>query len=184
MKIAIKGMVCQHCVQAVKETIEELHLTPEEVSLGQAIVKEELPPMMLKQLSKALEEKGFSLIDSPEARLVEKVKLMIIDHIRNPHECRLNLSACLEDKLNMSYDTMSRVFSAQEGRTIEKYQMAQRVEWVKELLGYGELSVSEIAHITGYSSVAHLSRQFKSVTGLTPTEYLKGAMNRKGLNEV
>ncbi len=79
---------------------------------------------------------------------------------------------------------MSRVFSAHEGRTLEKYQMAQRVEWVKELLGYGQYTISEIADMTGYSSTAHLSRQFKSVTGLTPTEYLRTSMERRGLNEV
>lgn len=76
------------------------------------------------------------------------------------------------------------MFSAHEGRTIEKYQMAQRVEWVKELLGYGQMTISEIADSTGYSSVAHLSRQFKNLTGMTPTEYLRSSMHRSGLNEV
>lgn len=116
--------------------------------------------------------------------LVEKIKRAVIEHVRQPGECRLNLSACLERHIGATYDTMSRVFSAHEGRTLEKYQMAQRVEWVKELLGYGQYTISEIADMTGYSSTAHLSRQFKSVTGLTPTEYLRTSMERRGLNEV
>ena len=104
--------------------------------------------------------------------------------MRQADRCRLNLSACLEEHLHIPYDTLSRIFSSLEGRTVEKYQIAQRVEWVKELLGYGEMTVSEIADYTGYSSAAHLSRQFKSVTGLTPTEYLRATASRRPLNEV
>lgn len=184
MEIIIKGMVCNHCIEAVERVLRTSGLTPVSVTLGRAEIKENLDDAALQMLDSLLENEGFSRIVDAESRLVDSIKRAVIDHVRRPGECRLNLSACLEKHLGVSYDTMSRVFSAHEGRTIEKYQMAQRVEWVKELLGYGQYTVSEIADMTGYSSTAHLSRQFKSLTGMTPTEYLNTSMPRKGLNEV
>jgi len=184
MEILIKGMVCHHCVEAVGRVLQSAGLTPVNVVLGRAEIKENLDGQALQMLDKLLEHEGFERILDADSLLVEKVKRAVIEHVRKPSECRLNLSACLEQHLGATYDTMSRVFSAREGRTLEKYQMAQRVEWVKELLGYGQHTISEIADMTGYSSTAHLSRQFKSVTGLTPTEYLRTSMDRRGLNEV
>lgn len=184
MEILIKGMVCHHCVEAVERVLQSAGLTPVNVVLGRAEIKEHLDGPALQMLDKLLEHEGFERILDADSLLVEKVKRAVIEHVRKPNECRLNLSACLEKHLGATYDTMSRVFSAREGRTLEKYQMAQRVEWVKELLGYGQHTISEIADMTGYSSTAHLSRQFKSVTGLTPTEYLRTSMDRRGLNEV
>ena len=184
MEILIKGMVCHHCVEAVERVLQSAGLTPVNVVLGRAEIKEHLDGPALQMLDKLLEPEGFERILDADSLLVEKVKRAVIEHVRKPNECRLNLSACLEKHLGATYDTMSRVFSAREGRTLEKYQMAQRVEWVKELLGYGQYTISEIADMTGYSSTAHLSRQFKSVTGLTPTEYLRTSMDRRGLNEV
>lgn len=184
MEILIKGMVCQHCVEAVERVLHSAGLTSINVTLGRAEIKEHLDGAALQMLDKLLENEGFARILDTDSLLVENVKRAVIKHVRQPNECRLNLSACLEKHLGVSYDTMSRVFSSHEGRTLEKYQMAQRVEWVKELLGYGQYTISEIADMTGYSSTAHLSRQFKSVTGLTPTEYLRTSMERRGLNEV
>ena len=95
-----------------------------------------------------------------------------------------NLSECIERNLNVSYDTVSRIFSQREGRTLEKYHIAQKIERVKELLQHDQYTLSEIADMVDYSSVAHLSRQFKSVTGMTPTEYLRGPRERKDLNNI
>ena len=184
MEIIIKGMVCHHCVEAVSHILKTAGLTPENVTLGRAVIMENPDDIDFSRLDKMLESEGFSRMLDADAQLVERTKQAIIKHIRQPHECRLNLSKCLEETLAVPYDTISRVFSSHEGRTIEKYQMAQRVEWVKELLGYGQMTASEIADYTGYSSVAHLSRQFKNVTGLTPSEYMRTSMSRKGLNEV
>lgn len=184
MEILIKGMVCHHCVEAVERVLHSAGLSIESVTLGKAEIKETLDGDALNMLDRLLESEGFERILDADSLLVEKVKRAVIQHVRQPNECRLNLSACLENHIGATYDTMSRVFSAHEGRTIEKYQMAQRVEWVKELLGYGRYTISEIADMTGYSSTAHLSRQFKSVTGLTPTEYLRSSMHRTGLNEI
>lgn len=184
MEIIIKGMVCHHCVEAVNRVLRSAGLTPVSVTLGRAEIRETLDDSALQILDNLLENEGFTRIIDADTSLVERIKRAVIDHVRRPGECRLNLSACLEDHLGVNYDTMSRVFSSHEGRTIENYQMAQRVEWVKELLGYGQYTVSEIADMTGYSSTAHLSRQFKNLTGMTPTEYLNTSMPRTGLNEV
>lgn len=184
MEILIKGMVCHHCVEAVERVLRSAGLTPVSVTLGRAEVKQQLDGPATMMLDRLLENEGFTRILDADSLLVEKIKRAVIEHVRQPGECRLNLSACLERHIGATYDTMSRVFSAHEGRTLEKYRMAQRVEWVKELLGYGQYTISEIADMTGYSSTAHLSRQFKSVTGLTPTEYLRTSMERRGLNEV
>lgn len=184
MEIIVKGMVCHHCVDAVERVLRFAGLTPVSVTLGRAEIKENLDDSALQILDNLLESEGFSRLLDADSQLVERIKRAVIEHVRKPNECRLNLSACLEKHLGATYDTMSRVFSSHEGRTVEKYQMAQRVEWVKELLGYGQYTISEIADMTGYSSTAHLSRQFKSVTGLTPTEYLRTSMDRRGLNEV
>lgn len=184
MEIRVKNMVCKHCVEALRQAIIEAGLTPVDVELGYASIQENPDGDEMATLDKLLEQQGFSRIMDQETSVSDAVKRVVMEHVRNPEECNLNLSACIESHLHIPYDTVSRIFSAHEGRTIEKYQIAQRIEWVKELLSYGELTVSEIAHVTGYSSTAHLSRQFKSVTGMTPTQYVQGRMDRKGLNEI
>ncbi|MCM1163470.1 MAG: helix-turn-helix domain-containing protein [Muribaculaceae bacterium] len=184
MILKIKGMVCNHCVEAVGRVLTEAGLTVKSVKLGEAEIEENLDDEALHMLDSLLAVQGFSRPLSPDEALVDRIKQAVIEHVRAADRCRLNLSACLEEHLNMPYDTLSRVFSAVEGRTVEKYQIGQRVEWVKELLGYGEMTVTEIADHTGYSSAAHLSRQFKAVTGLTPSQYQASASTRHPLNEV
>ncbi|MCM1522243.1 MAG: helix-turn-helix domain-containing protein [Muribaculaceae bacterium] len=184
MRLKIKGMVCNHCVEAVRRVLSEAGLTVKNVSLGEAEVEESLDDDALRMLDSLLASQGFSRPISPDEALVERIKQAVIRHVRAADRCRLNLSACLEEHLHTPYDTLSRVFSSLEGRTVEKYQIAQRVEWVKELLGYGEMTVAEIADYTGYSSAAHLSRQFKSVTGLTPSQYQATTSTRHPLNEI
>ena len=137
----------------------------------------------LAALDREFAAHGFSRILDTGQRLVEAAKQVIIDHVRN-HDCRFNLSACLQDHLNTDYGTLSKIFSATEGRTIEKYSIAQRVEFAKELLSYGEMTISEVADRAGYSSVAHLSRQFKTQTGMTPSQFQKLRPERIPLNEV
>lgn len=185
MEILIKNMVCRHCVAAVRQALESLGLDVLDVRLGVAETGGDvLSPSQAAAVDKALAELGFErIVDSDEA-LVERVKHAILEHVRAGDGCNLNLSACIESHLGVSYDTASRIFSAREGRTVEKYYIAQKIERVKELLGYGQQTLSEIAYCTGYSSVAHLSRQFKTETGMTPTEYLRTAGGRRSLDEV
>lgn len=184
MIIPVKGMVCNHCVESVLSAFEHAGLPEAKVRLGEAEVADlSLTPEALAKLDTELASRGFERLSDPDARLIERAKLAIIRHVRN-ESCHFNLSACLQDTLGVDYSSLSKLFSAREGRTIEKYQIAQRVEYAKELLSYGELNVSEVADKAGYSSVAHLSRQFKSITGLTPSAFLKNASRRIPLNEV
>lgn len=184
MEILIKNMVCRHCVNAVEGAFVQLGLHPESIVLGKAVLAEDsLDGEMMHKLRRKLAELGFDLITDPEDALVEKTKLAILHHLRSEEDCRLTLSACIAEHLPMSYDAISRIFSAKEGRTIEKYFIAQKIERVKELMDY-RLTLSEIADKVGYSSVAHLSRQFKELTGMTPTQYLKTAGSRKPLPDV
>lgn len=186
MKISVKNMVCHHCVEALHQGLASLGLNVREVRLGEAEIAEpQLTGAQLESLDRKLTELGFERILDQDEKLVEEVKQAVLHHVRSESECRLKLSACIERHVGVSYDTLSRLFSVREGRTIEKYQIAQKIELAKELLGYKELSLGEIADRMGYSSTAHLSRQFKDVTGMTPTAYLSLRENmRKGLSEV
>lgn len=172
-------------MEAVVAALEKAGISGAEVSLGGA----ELPdtatdnPDTMARIDDALTDAGFQRITGAEAALVERTKLAIIEHVRG-NECQLNLSACLQNQLHTDYSLISKTFSAREGRTIEKYAIAQRVEFVKELLSYRQLNISEIADRAGYSSVAHLSRQFKSVTGLTPSDFIKGSLPRIPINKI
>ncbi len=184
MILNIRNMVCRHCVQAVERLLSDIGIKPVSVELGRAVIDEqELTPAQLSALDKALTDEGFERILTPEAELTERAKHVILNHLRR-EECPLNLSACLERHLGTDYPSISRAFSATEGRTIEKYHIAQKVELVKELLLYGGLTLAEIADRAGYSSAAHLSRQFKSVTGMTTTQYLSSRPERSPLNMV
>lgn len=175
-------MVCAHCVDAVKRAFTMADIPEAQVCLGLATVPtDNVSNDQLNTLDRYLNAAGFERIDDPEARLIERVKLAVMHHVR--HEpCHYNLSECLHKTLGIDYPSVSKLFSSHEGRTIEKYHIAQRVEYVKELLYYRELNISEIADKAGYSSVAHLSRQFKSVTGLTPSEFIKNNLPRIPLN--
>lgn len=183
-ELLIKNMVCQHCVKAVERILTDVGVSGYNVELGKAIVNDEITDDVMAELSLRLRRDGFELITDPDTLVVEKAKHAILHHIREEKEKRHNLSDCIERRLGMSYDSVSRIFSAKEGRTLEKYHIAQKIERVKELLQHDEFTLSEIADMVDYSSVAHLSRQFKSVTGMTPTEYLHGTRERRPLNEV
>ncbi|MCM1137064.1 MAG: AraC family transcriptional regulator [Muribaculum sp.] len=168
----------------MKRLLTETGIHFYDVRLGEAEIDDSTPEDRLNDLTQRMEEEGFERIIDPESALIENIKLNVMRYVRTEENNLYNLSQYLQDNIGINYDTLSRVFSAREGRTIEKYQIAQKVEYVKELINYQELTLSEIAYKTRYSSAAHMSRQFKSVTGLTPTEYSKSSRLRLGLNEV
>lgn len=185
MNLRIKNMVCPRCIMAVTDTLSRLDLTPDRVELGEAHIRENLSPKQIQRVSKALQAIGFELIENANERLVQQTKQLIVEAIRQEKLAQLPLSTILKKQLNRDFSTLSRTFAAAEGRTIEKYFLTQRIEYVKELIEYNELSIKEIAYQTGFSSVAHLSRQFKQFTGLTPTEYKnRGEYNRIGIDKV
>lgn len=170
--IFIKNMVCDRCVMVVQNELEKLGLDAKNIKLGEVILSKEITSLEKENLSKTLEPLGFEVIDDKKGRIIEKIKNIIIDLVHHQDsDVKTNLSDVLSDKLHHDYNYLSNMFSEVEGTTIEKYFIAQKVEKVKELLVYDELSLSEIANRLNYSSVAYLSNQFKKVTGLTPSHF-------------
>ncbi|MCW3463582.1 helix-turn-helix domain-containing protein [Chitinophaga nivalis] len=169
----IKNMVCPRCIKVVRETLEAATLQVEEIELGKAVVAESLSAAQLQQVAAALETEGFLLIDDKKQQLVAAIKSIIVQtvHYTDLEEMKENFSTLLAGKLQKDYHYLSNLFSEMEGTTIEQYIIQQKIERVKELLVYKELSLSEISYQLGYSSVAHLSGQFKKVTGLTPSQF-------------
>ncbi|AKD05170.1 AraC family transcriptional regulator [Pontibacter korlensis] len=186
-KIYIKNMVCDRCKRVVAEELQKLGYAVLQVGLGEAEIATESDDVDMEQLRDVLENNGFELLDDRKTQLIEKVKLAIIEliHQAGEQDLHINTSDYIAEKVGLDYNYISSLFSSFEGITIEKYLILQRVERVKELLVYDELSLKEIAYKLGYSSVAHLSSQFKKVTGLTPSHFkqVKSA-KRKTLDKV
>lgn len=185
-KLYIKNMVCNRCIMVVKAELEKLDIKPLSVELGEVTLSQPLDVKRKEELSKDLESLGFSLIDDKRGRLIEQVKNLIIELVHyNDNDLKINLSDYISEKLHHDYNYISNLFSEIEGSTIEKYFIAQKIEKVKELLVYDELTLNEIAFKLNYSSVAHLSAQFKKVTGLTPSHFKQIKTNkRKPLDKV
>lgn len=184
MDIFIKNMVCRHCVDAVKSALAAAGIEGGHVAIGRVSLPEVPSARQLAELDKALAVGGFERITNPDEAVVAKAKAAVLHHVRSEEDCRLKLSACIEEHLGMNYDAVSRIFSRYENRTLEQFYILHKVERVKELLAYKELTLAEIADMTGYSSAAHLSRQFKAVEGITPTEYQRTLPPRKSLEEI
>lgn len=172
MKIYIKNMVCNRCKMVVKSELEQLGLQPLTVELGEVELKDELTIEEKERVNTRFLELGFELIDDKKSRLIERVKNLVVELVHHSDEqLNMNVSDYLIRHIPMEYNYLSNLFSEVEGTTIEKFYIAQRLERVKELLVYDELSLSEIADQMGYSSVAYLSTQFKKVVGLTPSHF-------------
>lgn len=179
-------MVCNRCVMVVRDEMEKLGLDVSNVILGEVWLNQELSNEQKEKVRETLEPLGFELIDDRKSRNIEKIKNIIIDLVHHKDSLlQSNLSDLLSAELNHDYSYLSNLFSEVEGTTIEKYFIAQKIEKVKELLVYDELSLSEIAYRLNYSSVAYLSNQFKKVTGLTPSYFKQiKETKRKPLDEV
>jgi len=179
-------MVCNRCKMIVKSELEKLGIHPETIDLGEVTLSQELQSGQKDQITSTFEKLGFELIDDKKSKYIEKIKSLIIELV---HQQNSQLNTTLSDYLSRNvyhdYFFLSNLFSEVEGITIEKYFIAQKIEKVKELLAYGELSLTEIADQLHYSSSAHLSNQFKKVTGLSPSHFKNIRSNqRKSLDEV
>lgn len=186
MVLHIKNMVCDRCIMVVRQQLDKLGLDYKNVQLGQVELRSQPTSEQLSQLRLQLIDNGFELLDNKKARIVEGIKNTIVTLVhRNDEDLNLKLSALLEEKLQRDYHYLSTLFSSVEGLTIERYAILQRIERVKELLMYDQESLGEIAYEMGYSSVQHLSQQFKKITGLTPSQFrnLK-EKNRKPLDKI
>ena len=165
-------MVCNRCIMVVQNELDKLDFDVMNIKLGEVMLAKEPTPEEKSNLDKVLVPLGFEIIDDKKSRIIEQIKNIIIDLVHHQdNDSKTNLSDVLSSKLHHNYNYLSNLFSEVEGTTIEKYFIAQKIEKVKELLVYDELSLSEIAFRLNYSSVAYLSNQFKKVTGLTPSHF-------------
>ncbi len=185
-KLYIKNMVCNRCKLAVKNELKKHRLTYRSLELGEVDLVDTPTPQQLKKFDEGLRALGFERIEDKQARIVSKIKNTVIDFVRNEnHSKKENLSSLVSNSLNKDYASLSALFSQAEGITIEHYAILQKIEYVKELLVYDELSLNEIAYQLHYSSVQHLSAQFKKVTGLTPSAFKKNInRSRKPLDRI
>ncbi|MDD4755646.1 MAG: AraC family transcriptional regulator [Prolixibacteraceae bacterium] len=179
MKLYIKNMVCIRCQLVVKSVLEKLGLKYRYVKIGEADIIGDIQQEQLEQLKINLKKAGLFLMDNRKSILVEKIKNVIIELVYyREDQIKVNLSDYLSEKLNYDYTYLANLFSEVKGLTIENFYLTHRIEKVKELIVYDELNLSEIAYKMHYSSVAHLSNQFKKYTGLTPTHF-KNLKNKR-----
>lgn len=181
----IKNMVCPRCIEGVESIFSQIG-KPAIVTLGEARTTTSFSESEKDLLKKNLSEKGFELLEDAKSALISQIKTKIVELVHHQgNNLDENLSSFLANSLSQDYGQLSRLFSSVEGMTIERYYTRQRVEKVKELIFYGEKSLSEIAYQLGYSSVAYLSAQFKKETGMTPSEFKSsGKTNRKSLDQI
>lgn len=180
MKIFIKNMVCIRCQMAVKDELEKLGLHPTRVELGEAEIIENLSTDLRDKLSNSLKDIGLELIDDKINVLVEKVKTAILELVHySDHQIKSSISDYLSEKLSQNYKHLACLFSEVKGTSIERFYLAQKIEKVKELLVYDDLNLTEIAFKLNYSSVAHLSNQFKKFTGLNPSQFRNLRINKR-----
>ena len=168
-------MVCARCIKTVTHIFQSSGADVKNVRLGFVEINNDLSHEQLNVIRKKLIDDGFELLDDQKVKLIEQIKNEIINlvHYGDLDELKVNLSTLLSDQLHKDYNYLSNLFSSVESTTIEQYFILQKIEKVKELLVYDELSLSQIAFKLGYSSVAHLSNQFKKVTGSTPSDFKK-----------
>lgn len=175
-------MVCSRCKMVVASQLEAAGLKPQYIHLGEVEIEGTLTAAKQEELDHILRSVGFELIDDKKSQTIEKIKNTIVNLVHHTdHDLKTNLSTYITSKIHQDYNYLSNLFSEVEGITIEKYFISQRIEKVKELLIYDELSLSQIADQLGYSSVAYLSNQFKKVTGFTPS-YFKTLKEQKRKN--
>lgn len=180
-------MVCDRCIMVVKAQLEEAGLHPVSIELGVIeLAENDISPEQQENAKIKLESVGFELLEDRKGQLIEAIKTAVIEliHRSNDDDIKPKLSDYIASALRYDYNYLSSLFSETEGITIEQYAIQQRIERVKELLAYGELSLKEIAYDLGYSSVAALSGQFKKVTHITPTTWKAGNSTRKALDKV
>jgi AraC-like DNA-binding protein len=172
MKIFIKNMVCTRCKMVVESALEKLGLHYVSLELGEVETVEDISREQLLQFDRYLRQSGLELIENRKNALVEKVKTAIVELVHySDEELKVNLSEYLSEKLHYDYTYLANIFSEVQGISIEKFFINHKIERVKELLVDNELNLKEISFITRYSSVAHLSNQFKKTTGFAPSQF-------------
>lgn len=170
----IKNMVCNRCIRVVTDELKKLHFSVKNISLGEVDLLRPISPDEKELLRERLAEFGFELLDDKKAKIIEQIKtllIVLVHYNKDEKPAYMRYSDYLEREIGADYSSLSKLFSEVEGKTIEQYLILQKIERAKELMVYDELNVSEIAYQLGYSSIAHLSAQFKKITGHTPSEF-------------
>ena len=186
MKLVIRNMVCDRCKAAVRRVLDTQHLPVTHIALGEVELERAPRPEELDALRGALRAEGFGLVDDRDATTIARIKAAIVKLVHHEGELqgRVKLGDHLCGLLHKEYSGLTALFTRVEGITIEQFFLLQRLERVKELIKYGELTMSGIADRTGYSSVAHLSAQFKKLTGMTPSAFKAMGAGRTPLDHV
>lgn len=186
MKLVIKNMVCNRCILVIRQELKKVGLKASDISLGEVELVKEPAQKQLEIFRNNISLLGFELLDDSKKLVTEKIKNIIVSEVHYSNNVsKYNFSQILSQELKRDYCYLSNLFSEMEGITIEKYLINQKVEKVKELLVYGQLSLGEIADKLGYSSIGHLSAQFKRITNQTPSHFKNvGKSKRKPLDEV
>ena len=185
--VTVKNMVCNRCIKVIKEELSKNNIPLVNIRLGEIELDNDIFKNNESKIKDILRKEGFELVESREARLINKVKSLIIESIHYGKEkpAHLNFSDFISKHLNVEYSYISKLFSEIEGKTIEKYIIEQKIERVKELLIYDELNLTEISYELDYNSPQYLSRQFKQITGFTPTQFKKNSREkRKKLDKI
>ena len=178
-------MVCPRCIEAVSQVLEQLDLPFTTIELGEVTLETDLTQKQKEQLATMLEDRGFELLEDKRSRQISQIKSIIIKQIHHRETpLEVNFSTLISNNLHQEYSSLSKLFSSVEGITIEKFILKQKVEKVKELLFYDEMALAQIAYQLGYSSVAHLSAQFKKETGMSPSQFKKLKSHRKPLDSI
>lgn len=178
----VKNMVCNRCIKVVREELERLGHNVRTIVLGEVVLAGELGDIQTRRIKSVLEENGFELIEDQRVRTIELIKQAVLKLVRRDAEkepLKVKYSEYIAREIGKDYPALSTLFSSVENITIERFIILQRIERAKELLKYGELTLSEISYKLGYSSVPHLSNQFRSVTGMTPSQFKKMMENTR-----
>jgi AraC-like DNA-binding protein len=185
-KLTIKNMVCPRCIDTVNDIFVELNIETTSIKLGEVETVNVITPTQQDQLQNLLVNRGFEILEDNKSQVISQIKSIIVEQIHHSNqELKVNFSSLLTDALGHEYASLSRLFSSVEGVTIERFVLMQRIEKIKEFIFYNELTFSEIAIQMNYSSVAHLSAQFKKETGMTPTQFKKlKEQNRRSLDSI
>ncbi len=172
MKLYVRNMACLSCKVVVQESLEEMEKQCIKVELGEVETKEDLTDVEKKKLNDRIRKVGLELLENKQGAIIEKIRKVVVDYVYHTEEKLIvNFSDYLSKKLNYSYTYLANLFSEVEASTIEQYVIAMKIERIKELIMFEDVTLTEISYKLHYSSVAHLSTQFKKVTGLTPTHF-------------
>lgn len=186
--IHIKNMVCPRCIKVVYDEFQTLGLEIKHIELGKVELKKAISSESINIIKGILKKNGFELLDDKKTKIIEQIKILIIEGIHDGKfsQMNINISEYISESVHMEYTHLSTLFSSVEGKSIERFLILQKTERIKELITYDELSIKQIADQLGYSSLQALSNQFKKETGITPTEFkkIRGRNIRKSINDL